>query len=293
MNVKTFSSIKYLVLFLAIASLGWGCSNVESEEISSSEECPQTPEVALKSENVKAIDLSSEKAIASGKVSHREHKGYSFEAKAGDRFDFQTEQDICLWLYDPENELLEEMKFEQDGQYIIQISVPQGSTTFELAMSLANEKNVASTVTKTSKKSHTSSTIFSTQKKPVNAPISPSPSSSSPTRPDPKNTIHQYYSYINNQQYSLAWNMLNSLHQKNKNKHPNGYNSYYNWWTKVARVDIRSISLVEAYTNAATVDIGYAYHMKGGRITSESLRFFLDWDNSRKEWKIASVQLKS
>lgn len=310
MNLRTFSSIKYFVILLAIASLGWGCSNVQDETISSDGKCPQTPEVALKSGNVKAIDLSSEEAIASGKVSRREHKGYSFEAKAGDRFDFQTEQDICLWLYDPENELLEEMKFERDGQYIIQISVPQGSTTFELAMSLTNEKNVASTiakspkinptsniastVTKAPKTSPTSSASFSTQNNPVSTPISPPQNnSSSPIRPDPKNTIQQYYSYINSQQYSLAWDILSSQIKNNSKLHPNGYNSYYNWWTTVAKIDVKDVRIVESYTNTATVDIWYNYNMNRGNITPQSLRFFLDWDDSRGQWQITRIKVNS
>ncbi|WP_204103117.1 MULTISPECIES: hypothetical protein [Spirulina sp. CCY15215] len=294
MNFATFTKIKQYLLLLAIALLGWGCSNMEDKDISSvSDECPKTPEIVLKSENVQAIDLSSEEMIMSGNVSRRKHKAYRFEAKAGDRFNYETQQDICLWFYNPENELLEETKFEQDGNYIVQISVPQGSATFELAMSLNNEENISSPI---AKPSPSSTTISNNSPPQNNITISsnspPQNSSSSIARTDPKESIKKYYSYINNEEYPLAWEMLTNFHQQDKKLHPNGYNSYYDWWIKVARVDIKDIKTVEVLANTAEVDIWYNYYMKRGNTLTNSLRFFLDWNESREQWQIAKVKVK-
>ncbi|MEA5470374.1 hypothetical protein [Spirulina sp. 06S082] len=292
MNFATFTKIKQYLLLLAIALLGWGCSNMEDKDISSvSDECPKTPEIVLKSENVQAIDLSSEEMIMSGNVSRRKHKAYRFEAKAGDRFNYQTQEDLCLWFYNPENELLEETKFEQDGNYIVQISVPQGSATFELAMSLTNEENVSSSI---AKQSPSSTTISNNSPPQSNITISsnspPQNSSSSIARTDPKESIKKYYSYINNEEYPLAWEMLTYLRKQDKKIHPDGYNSFYNWWVTVDRVNIKDIIIITVDNDTSIVDVEYNYHMKKGSISPESLRFTLEWNEEKGEWEISTAK---
>ena len=64
--------------------------------------------------------------------------GYTFQGQAGERLNYQTNQNICVWVYTPERQLLSDPILPTTGRYTIQVSALKGSTTFELKMSLGN-----------------------------------------------------------------------------------------------------------------------------------------------------------
>ncbi|MFM5889552.1 MAG: IMS domain-containing protein, partial [Dolichospermum sp.] len=46
------------------------------------------------------------------------------------------DQTLCIWIYSPDNEVISGGTLPKSGNYIIQVSAPKGSTTFDLNMSL-------------------------------------------------------------------------------------------------------------------------------------------------------------
>ena len=72
----------------------------------------------------------------SGIVKQGQSVGYVFEGTEGQRLKYETDEDVCLWIYTPENELLNSTSLPKTGNYTIQVSVPKGSKTFEITMGL-------------------------------------------------------------------------------------------------------------------------------------------------------------
>lgn len=136
------------IVFVIFLSLLSGCqavldrtSNISIEPASAaSQECPNQPEDALNSANVKAISLSEKPLSESGVAKKGNSQGFIFEARSGQKFNYRTESDICVWVYSPNNQLLNSQDLPTDGKYTIQIAVPQGSKTFEIAMSLEDKQ---------------------------------------------------------------------------------------------------------------------------------------------------------
>lgn len=140
--------MKKILCFIFLGLLS-GCQSLSSQTSNNlslkqaseiSQECPRQPEDVLKSANVKAISLSEQPLYESGVAKKGNSQGFIFEAQAGQKFNYRTESDICIWVYSPDNQLLSNQDLPTDGKYTIQISVPQGSKTFEIAMSLGTEQ---------------------------------------------------------------------------------------------------------------------------------------------------------
>lgn len=128
--------MKKLVLYLTLLIIG-GCQalpKVSEQTIQASTGCPEKPKAALtKAED---IQLNSQTVSKSGQASANNSVGYTFEAQAGQKLSYRTTDDICIWLYTPDNKLLSSGEIPQTGKYILQVSAPKGSTTFNLEMSL-------------------------------------------------------------------------------------------------------------------------------------------------------------
>jgi hypothetical protein len=98
-------------------------------------------------------------------VSNNKSVGYTFEAKAGQKLKYQTDTDICIWVYTPDNQVVSSKDLPQTGRYTIQVSAPKGSKTFELNMSLETataEISRSSTAAPASQSTETSSASTST-----------------------------------------------------------------------------------------------------------------------------------
>lgn len=111
-------------------------------------ECPEQPNVVLNNQNVQAIALKDRQATISGIAKRNQSLGYTFEARSGQKLNYQTEEDICVWIYTPSNELLNSKKIPVDGKYTVQVSAPKGSATFDLKIGLETEKVAAKPVKK-------------------------------------------------------------------------------------------------------------------------------------------------
>jgi len=155
--------MKRILLYFTLVAL-CGCQALsssltasKSSKSSESEECPDEPAIALTESNVRDVSLNNQAIIESGRVGTRKPIGFAFEAKQGQKLSYQTDKDLCIWVYAPNNDLLKTTVLPNAGKYIIQVSALKGSTTFDLEMGL----DVAIQSSATASKSSTAATAGS------------------------------------------------------------------------------------------------------------------------------------
>ncbi|MEC4817937.1 MAG: hypothetical protein SAK29_32395 [Scytonema sp. PMC 1069.18] len=292
--------ILLFLILLIISGCNSSSSNINQITGSDVDKCPEKPEAVLDAKDVKTINLSTQKITESGIVNQQKSVGYTFSGQVGQKLVYQTSQDICISVYTPDNQILNSGVLPIDGKYIIQISIHKGSMTFDLAMNLITETtSVVSTTTITATNINKSvvpsptnqNFISNTTPIPV---ITPSTLvTNNVYRPSPEKVLETYYTKINNRQYQDAWQILPVEVQDNKELHPNGYNSFLEWWDKVNFVDIQNISLAESNQNFATVNLQSKYQMKSGRQAPINLNFYMKWNESNQRWDITSIKVEN
>lgn len=125
--------------FYILVFIFYGCQQqpqVLQQIPQASKPCPEKPTSALNTKNVKEVTLSNQIVRESGQVSANKSIAYIFEGRAGQEFKRKTLDDICIWLYTPDNQIIHTEVLPNTGKYIVQITAPQGATSFNLEMSL-------------------------------------------------------------------------------------------------------------------------------------------------------------
>jgi serine/threonine protein kinase, bacterial len=141
------------------------------------------------------------------------------------------------------------------------------------------------------------STSASKTPQPTPIPSTPKPTIT-PTPPanpsnsgvDPANTVIGYYNDLNSRNYSVAWSKLPSDLQGNRQVHPAGYQSFQNWWNSVESIEIRNVRVLSRTPQRAEAIARTVYHMKNGSSAPYSLRYILEWDDSKQSWQIAKIR---
>lgn len=131
--------MKKLFLYFTLL-MTCGCqalSQASQQSIQTSTGCLEKPKTTLSKDNVEEISLSEQTVSKSGKASADKSVGYTFEAESGQQLSYRTSDDICIWIYTPDNEILNSGELPKNGKYTLQVSAPKGSRTFKLEMSLA------------------------------------------------------------------------------------------------------------------------------------------------------------
>lgn len=251
-----------LTLLIVISGCGTSGQTSANSKQSNSSDCPDKPEAKLDIKNVKSIVLNNQTTTESGIASKSKSTGYAFEAQQGQKLKYNTSADVCLWVYTPDSELLSTGILPKNGKYIIQISAPKGSTTFELAMNLDGAE---SSTTASNNTSQSSSTKLS-------------------ERPSPTQTVKDHYIAINNRRYQETWNDLSLDFQKLSGS-SHAYDDYVQWWESVRTINIGEVKTVEQSDSRAIVDAELQYVMQTGRTaTDKNNRIFLVWDDNSKKW---------
>ena len=116
------------------------------------------------------------------------------------------------------------------------------------------------------------------------ATVTPTPTKS-PDKPSPEIAIRDYYSLINDRQFQTAWQNLTPTFQRDR---AGGYNTFTEWWRTVDQVSVNSARLVESKGNSAIVDINLTYQ-QGKKISPETLRMYLVWNESTQQWQISAT----
>ncbi|AFY83812.1 hypothetical protein [Oscillatoria acuminata] len=106
-----------------------------SQQTTPDQSCPTNPPL-LEANQVKSISLSSTPVQESGQIRANQSLGYSFEAEANRQLFFNTQDNLCIWIYAPDNQIVTNTTLPKTGKYTMQISTPQGFTTFEIQLSL-------------------------------------------------------------------------------------------------------------------------------------------------------------
>ncbi len=140
--------MKKLAGYLILLIIG-GCSGSGQQvanKANTDSGCPEKPKTApLISKNVKDISLDNTITKESGQVSVGQSKGYTFNGQAGEKLSYRTSDDICLWVYTPDNNLLSSLDLPTTGKYILQVSALKGATTYNLEMTLGTLEAAAPT----------------------------------------------------------------------------------------------------------------------------------------------------
>lgn len=158
------------ILLVSCLGLLFGCQNLPSQTSSNASvaqasqdptECPKKPLSEFALSNVKEINLTEETPISEpGKVKKGKSVGLTFKAEAGQKFNYTTDQDICIWVFAPDNELVDGTELPKDGNYTVEISVLQGSTTYDLEMRLESPEIIQSNQIQTDSENSTVSKVF-------------------------------------------------------------------------------------------------------------------------------------
>lgn len=104
----------------------------------------------------------------------------------------------------------------------------------------------------------------------------------SPNKPSPEQAIRDYYGLINARQLQTAWQNLTPKFQRDG---ANGYQAFTDWWQSVDKVDVRGFRVVEIKDDVAVIDVDLTYQ-QGSKITPETLRINLVWNEGSKQWQI-------
>ena len=105
-----------------------------------SQSCPEKPKSALRTNNVKEVLQDIKIVKESGQVSANKSIAYTFSGKVGQELKRKTTDDICIWLYTPDNQIINTETLPKTGKYILEITATQGTTSFNLEMSLLDNK---------------------------------------------------------------------------------------------------------------------------------------------------------
>jgi hypothetical protein len=100
--------------------------------------CPKQPVGVLDKSNVKSIRLAANEVNESGQIHFGQSLGFEFEAKAKQKLELSTQENLCLYIYTPSNQMLSDNILPENGKYIVQVAIPSGMATFSLAMKLAS-----------------------------------------------------------------------------------------------------------------------------------------------------------
>ncbi|MDB9540883.1 hypothetical protein [Anabaenopsis arnoldii] len=127
-----------------ILLMSYGCSqplfNSRSAiaPVTSPSDCSQTSKVNLNQQNITEVVLDEQMLVKSGRVTATEAVGYRFDAQPGQTFTYNTNDDICIVVYTPDNQIITSGELPTRGKYILQVSSPQNDRAFGLGMSLTS-----------------------------------------------------------------------------------------------------------------------------------------------------------
>jgi hypothetical protein len=175
--------------------LTYGCgqpilnSSLSIAPVDSSPGCPEKPTLNLDQQTVEEIDLD-QSLVKSGRVTTTKSLGYRFDAESGQTLNYSTNDDVCIVIYTPDNQIIESGELTTSGKYVLQVSAPQGTRTFNLSMSLTTPQLVSDEPIAVNPPPTTTHTIIYT---PAPVPQQPTPKTPAvfvppPLTPSPKNT---------------------------------------------------------------------------------------------------------
>lgn len=264
--------LKIALLYLALLTLNAcnGSSPNVKNMSTTSDKCPEKPD----STNIilKNISLDAHIVKASGRLASGKPLAYVFEGKAGQKLNYQTKEDICMWVYTPDTQLLSSNVLPVTGKYSIQLASRQGTKTFELEMGLDIPQQASSP-------SPTSTPVTRiSQLQPVEKPVS----EPIQNRPAADEFVKDYYLSLKNRNYQDTWNKLSPEFQRASST---GYSDYLQWWSSVNDIKIGEINLIKQSGDVAVVNAELYYVLKNGKFFEDTKKHvYLVWNDEKNSW---------
>ncbi len=270
--MHTSPVMKIALLCLALLTLNACGSSLNANNISATfGKCPEKPENTPSSNtSVKNISLNDHIVKASGTLASGKPLAYVFEGKAGQKLNYQIKEDICMWVYTPDTQLLSSNVLPVTGKYSIQLASRQGSRTFELEMGLDNPQQASSPLP-------TSTPVTTTRLEPV-------PATSEPVqnRPAADEFVKDYYTNLKNRNYQDTWSKLSPEFQRASST---GYSDYLQWWSSVNDIKIGEIKLIKQSGDVAVVNAELYYILKNGKFFEDTKKHvYLVWNDEKNSW---------
>ncbi len=110
--------------------------NIVSSASSQNQQCSEQPQGNIAPQNIKLITLTAASTRESGQIRQGNYLGYQFQGNAGQQLNYRTEDNLCIWVYTPDRQLIKTKDLPQTGQYTLILTALKGATTFDLKMSL-------------------------------------------------------------------------------------------------------------------------------------------------------------
>jgi len=264
LNIKKIFPLLILLILLisSCSSISQTAPQLSSDRIKSPNNCPDKPINSLAINNVHQIEIGSQPVTETGQASTDKSLGYTFIAKSGQKLSYQTNDDICIWIYTPDNQIITSKYLSKSGRYIVQVSSPQGVRNFELKMSLDSLQSSAYP--------STPSSIVSVQ---TNSLIT--------AHPDPVSFVRNYYISLNNRQYSQTWSYLSPQFKRISGS----YSEHQRWWNSVREIKIGDIKQVYQSDDSAKVEAELWYVLNNGRSFKDTKNYiYLIWSNDLNTW---------
>jgi hypothetical protein len=107
----------------------------------------------------------------------------------------------------------------------------------------------------------------------------------------PEKIVSTYYQDINDRQYQSAWNKLPSDLQQNRSIHPQGYQSYTDFFDRMRSIQINELIVVEETASQAIVAADLNCEFRKDVKSPLFLRFVLNKNDHNQQWKIFRINL--
>jgi len=131
------------LVVLPILGCPMGGVNPLNSALPNSDKCPDKPTQTLQANNVKPVTLP---AKLSDTASQEIQIGYIFEGQAGQKLNIGNIDNLCVWVYSPENQLLSltDLQLPITGKYTVQVSSSKVAKKFDIDINIANAASLVS-----------------------------------------------------------------------------------------------------------------------------------------------------
>jgi hypothetical protein len=125
-----------LLSLVVLPILGCPMSAVTTQNSAESNKCPDQPIQSLQASNVKSITLP---AKLSDTASQEIQLGYTFEAQMGQKINLRNIDNLCIWIYSPDNQLISSTNLPKTGKYTVQVTSSKSSQKLDIDIGFTDE----------------------------------------------------------------------------------------------------------------------------------------------------------
>ncbi|NJL99748.1 MAG: hypothetical protein HC924_13555 [Synechococcaceae cyanobacterium SM2_3_2] len=270
-----FTTLFSCSLTLALPFLLQSCMLIEQnreqdlagqiQTLSSVQGCPDTPG-RLTREHTQDIDFSNSPLILNAVASGNTSLGYRFYSNSEHRLDYQTLNDLCIWLISPHMEIMTTNIISRAGDYILQLQAPRGVQTFELSLELVDLNQPTPTP-------------------PTPLPPQTTPSSeliSDTSSTDPLDIFQTYFRLIQQGDTTTAWNYLSPGFQD----FWINFGRYQQYWDGFSTISVRSPRIIDGKGNGIWLEADMEFiRPSGNALQQVDNRLYMVWDEDSQSWE--------